>query len=331
MNRVTWLNILFYAVAILLCVTLSFRPIPEYDDPNDTGRYVIFHHDWCNGERNYSWDTSVSYQSFKALTYPSCWWIGGDKMFLFLTSFIVPLSIACWWRLSAGGVLLGLGFLLSVSGFDLMTNILRQGTSLFFLTGAFTLNKQKKTQLIFLAIAMCLHDSSWVYMPLALIISYDHLHKWRIKSRLGLLILFVIAITYYLIADRYQSQYGNMANVLRYYSDLYEEKLANEFLIFIVLPLYWIIFVRLFTTHYKVSFREAVVAIYSSAILLFTILFFPYITYRFTMTSIALQLLMVTLSNNLSIKCSLWIFCGLLVHFIIFSIVSPNVWHVLYG
>jgi len=330
-NKTTlFLRFLFGLIAVLFCAILSFRPIPSIYDPNDTGRYVSMFHQACNMPVSFDWGGNISHESFNILTFPVCG-MGEDRFFLFLTSVIVPLTLLFWGRWTRGGMLVGLSLILSVIGFELMTNALRQGASLFFLVGAFALNKHKVWQLIAVVLAMFLHDSSWVFLPLLLAISYEKYHLWKLQSRFTAFILLMIILLPYLLALRYVGQFDDTDSAIEFYSISYENALTVAFLIFFILPVYWVFAVRMVVSEFGVSMGEKAMLIYSSLVIIITVLFFPNITYRFAMTSMVLQLFMAMVAVDRSVKIGVWIFAGLVIHFAIFSVVSPNVWNVLNG
>ncbi|MGA8727295.1 MAG: EpsG family protein, partial [Terracidiphilus sp.] len=171
---------------------------------------------------------NLSHRAFDILMQPACV-SGGPRFFMLCAALALPgglLLFANWSRL--GTLTLSCALIVSTVGFELMTNALRQGVSLSFLLAGFYFER-RLFKFGALAIAMLLHDSSWFFAPLAVLIAYlagnltrKTLFLWGIPALLGLV---------YLLFLRFFSTFGQLSALLTFYTKSYAEKPSLPFLI----------------------------------------------------------------------------------------------------
>src|SRR5208282_529093 len=195
---------LFACLSFLLCAVFAFRPIPSVDDSNDTGRYVAEQEDACSSPVAGD-DAGTQQWTFEVLMRPTCW-LGGQKVFLLVIGSALPMVFLAFgeWR-AKGALILAAGLFLSVVGFELTTNALRQAVSLAFLLAAISL-EGKLARFLALCIAVLLHTSSWIFLPLVFLLRPTG--PKSIKSDPYTLLLAVPAVcaAWYLLAPRIGAQ-----------------------------------------------------------------------------------------------------------------------------
>lgn len=345
-NKPAILRLIFAAAAILVTLGLSFRPIPSETASNDTGRYVGNQRQACalpiSGASWVTHDSSVvlnpsliadpsesfSLRAFDWIMRPAC--LGNEpRLFLFCASLPLPISLLLFANWECEGTLLVAGgLLISTVGFEFMTNALRQGLGLAFLLAGFAFEK-RLFKIIAIAAAMLLHDSNWFFAPLALLIAYKSgalskgtLLRWSIP---------VLALVGYLFTLSFFSTFDEIYGALMTYTEAYAEKPSLWFLIFMIFPLFLIILFRYLDRRAKPSKEERIAFLYSTTLLILSMLFFPYITYRFAMAAIAIQAFMAAKSPNLSVRSGVSIAGGLVVNFMIYALLSKGVIALFYG
>lgn len=345
-NQAATLRLAFAGCALLITLGLSFRPIPSVTDPNDTGRYVANQLQACalpiSGTSWVTHDSSVVLHSsliadpseslplrvFDWLMRPAC--LGNEpRLFLFCASMALPMSFllfANWNR--EGTLLVSGGLLISTVGFEFMNNALRQGVGLAFLLAGLYFEK-RVLKIGAIAFAVLLHDSNWFFAPLALLLAYKSgaiskrsLLRWSIP---------MLALAGYLFTLRFLSTSDEIYRALNTYTEAYAEKPSVWFLIFMIFPLFLIFLIRSIDRRARPSKEEQIAFWYSTTLLILSMLFFPYITYRFAMAAIAVQAFMATRSPNLSVRSGISIAGGLLANFMIYAVFSKSVISLFYG
>jgi hypothetical protein len=334
-----------------MSIGLSLRSIPSLDDLNDTGRYVANQVQACSlpflGSSSVTHDSSlVLHAHFDNLTAagdPSltlsarAWdWVnrpaclgGSPRVFLFYVAMAVPTALLLFanWDHEAT-LLLALGFLLSTVAFDFMSNALRQGVGLVFLMAGFYF-KKRLPKFIAVAAAMIIHDSNWVFAPLVVLIAYSAgtitvktVFRWAIP---------LLAAAGFLFSLTFLSKFGQLSRAFAAYVAEYADKPSIWFLLFMIFPLFFAFLIRFLDRRAPATREEHITFWYSTAILAVTIVIFPYITYRFAMTGIALQVFMASRSANISLRSATLICVGFVMHFMIYAAFSRNVIALFYG
>ena len=323
-------RLMFACLALLTCAALSFRPIPTTSAPNDTGRYVSDQRDACSMSVFANQSNSLPVRTFEVLARPVCW-TGEPRFLLFLASMAVPVALIVFaeWE-SDGALLLGIAYLFSAVGFELMTNALRQGVSLALFCGAVTL-KRKALSLALVGAALLLHDSSWVFFPLLFMLDTKLIPKFRSKVLSALFVIMLLSLAAYLIFTRFAAELTAARPLLDIFTKRYEAEVTKSFLLFMVSPILWIVVSRFAGGKTVLSKDEKITFLYSAVVMVLTASFFPIITYRFAMTALVLQLLMAMKAPNLALKSSLLILFGLAGQLIVYACISTNVWNVLHG
>jgi hypothetical protein len=346
------LRLVFATCAILVSLVLSFRPIPDWNSFNDTGRYVSNQMQACalpaSGSSSVIHDSSlVLYSSFANLSAagdpsltlsmrawdwlnrPAC--LGGSpRIFLFYTAMAIPVGLllfANWNR--EGTLLLACGLLISTLGFELMTNALRQGVSLAFLFGAFYFEK-RLPKFGMIVIAALLHDSNLIFAPLAIMVAYGTTGTTK-KKAIILWAIPALVVGSYLFIARLLAKYGQLLKAVQSYTEAYSDKPAPLFLVFMISPIIFVFLIRCLDHEGRATREEWMVFGYTMAILVVTTLVFPFITYRLAMTGAVLQVFMAMRASTLSVRSGMWISGGLVVHFVVYALVSVSVVTVFYG
>lgn len=326
MSRGIFLKSLFILIALASCLVITFRPIPSTFSGNDTGRYVENQRYACTVPP-FSEDASLPTQIYDLMARPACA-IGSARLFLFLNSLCFPAAIVLFMEWDTeGALLLALGLLFSTISFELMTNALRQAASIMFLLAALRFDK-RTIKILALIAAMLIHDSSWVFAPLVFVASRDRVRfRWSYKTVAWLLPC--AAAAGYLFWVRFLSGFsGGIAALYQFYNMNYDQDPSVKFALFIVAPLFWLAFVRL-TDGMMPS--EKLCLWYSTTVLLLCIVFFPYITYRFALTAVVLQVAMMVRAKNLSLRTSMYAVPGLILHLMAYAFIGKNVMSVFNG
>ncbi len=148
-------------------------------------------------------------------------WAVIRAFFLFCTAMAVPVALLIFgnWN-REGALLLAGGLLISTIGFEFMTNALRQGVSLAFLLGAFHFEK-RLAKFSAIAAALLLHDSSWFFAPLVILLAYNTgtfskkmIFYWAVPVMAGVGYLFSLSIL---------SRFGEVPVLLSFYGQTYVE------------------------------------------------------------------------------------------------------------
>lgn len=322
---------LFAFVATVFCLTLSFRPIPPTSSSNDTGRYVAELHQYCAGDFLHDlFSNEISYQLFYAATSPACW-VGSDRIFLFEVAALLPLMFLFFSKWRNGTFLWASCLLLSVFGLELMTNAMRQGFAMFLFWGAIALlSRHRILSLLLGLLAVAAHTSVLAFFPLLL---------WMIGARLskkmlliGGIIVLLVTTTVLLASHAAVFEFIGRVDELRtIFSRIYADELKKSFLLFMLLPLYFVYGLRLLFEREYISGDERKGIIYSSVLLATSYLVFPYITYRFAIFAVALQIFLVTMSERPGLKAGGFALFGLLSHLIVMLTISNHFYVLFYG
>jgi hypothetical protein len=271
---------------------------------------------------------SFSLRAFDWIMRPAC--LGNEpRLFLFCASLPLPISFllfANWER--EGTLLVAGGLLISTVGFEFMTNALRQGLGLAFLLAGFAFEK-RLLKISAIAVAMLLHDSNWFFAPVALLIAY---RSGALSKRTILLwSIPVLALVGYLFTVNFFSTVDAVYGALMAYAEVYSEKPSVWFLIFMIFPLFLIFLFRYLDRGATPTKEERIAFFYSTTLLILSMFFLPYITYRFAMAAIAIQAFMAAKSPNLSVRSGISIAAALVVNFAIYALFSKAVISLFYG
>jgi hypothetical protein len=323
-------RIIFAVVALGYCIALSFRPIPAIDADNDTGRYVEHQTEACKAPILQDDEIILSQKMFNLYSRPVCW-TGEPRVFMLWAALALPLALLLFgdWR-EGSCVVLAVGLLLSVSGFEIMTNALRQGAATILLLGALSFRRYN-LRIVTLIAALMMHDSSWFFAPLIFMVNRDRVTHTLSKLSKVLWAVGVIACATYLLTHRFEVQALGSADFISFILQRYSETKGWQFTVFVALPMYWIFFVRAISAKGGVSRDEKTVFWYTTALYLLSVMTIPGIAYRYTMTACILQVVMAMKAKNLSLKSSVAISLGLVGHFILYAVFSHNVWMDLHG
>lgn len=315
---------IFLLISILFCVLLSFRPIPKVVSSNDTGRYISNLHLYCRGAQSEEMaGREISYRVFYAVTSPACI-ASSDGVFLFEVAFFLPMAFLLFARWSAGTLIWSISLLFSVYGLELMTNAMRQSLGMLLFFGALTLAKKHKVKaLVLAALAVAAHTSVIAFLPLAFWVSNTQLSRTRLLIVTICLILIGGATT--LVNNNIIVDFFENANDLRgAYSLIYENELKISFQLFMALPLYMVYGLRRFFEKEMVSPDEHKGIIYSTVLLVSCYILFPYITYRYSIFAVAMQIFFVSLSKQHSVRIGAVALIGFLMHLIFMALTTDH-------
>ena len=324
-------RVIFLLSAFAVCLLLSFRVIPDIEADNDTGRYVQEFENVCENIETEISRSSISWRSFNLISSSVCF-ADSKALFLLLASAALPLSFLIFSSWKRGNLLLGIGFLLSTFSFELMTNALRQGFSLFFLVGAFS-NANKFWKSAFAFAAVLLHDSSWIFAPLLIIfmlmkINCNEAYRERLRFHtiLGLSVVFFLGCILFLL--QYAAGFLDFWSV---FSEKYAEPQNVYFSIFMIMPIFWNYLIRSFEFNLPADNFERITFVYILLLLISILTFMPFIAYRFILSAIVIQTYIIMQKSRISSMGSILISAGFIVHMLVFLVVGSNVRNVLFG
>lgn len=323
-----WL--LFAMIAVAFCALLSFRPIPGIDAANDTGRYVEGFREYCsNSLFSDQVNEKISYQFFHLIFSLACL-TGGDRAFLFVTAFILPLAVLLFASWKDGSLLWASTLLLSVFGLELMTNAMRQSLGMVVFFGALATVKNHGIKALILgALAVVAHASVLAFIPF-LFWMFFLFRLCGVWSRgflwlIALIVCFFVIVCIGIIDQIHFLNFSEPENYLvNVYSEKYAEQLNVSFVLFLVLPLYFVYGIRRFFENNNVTDLERKGVIYSTVILIFCYLFFPFITYRYALFSVAMQIFLVAISERHRREVGLIALIGLISHLVVMFLISGN-------
>jgi len=345
-SKVFTVRLSFAAMAVLIALVLCFRPISSITSSNDTGRYVKNQSQACALPlAGGSWVThdstvvlnpsliadptaSLSLRIFDWIMHPAC--LGGEpRVFLFIAALPLPLSLLVFagWNREAT-VLIACGLLGSSVGFEFMTNALRQGVALAFLLAGFA-SEKRFIRFIAIALAILIHDSSWFFAPLVVVLAY---RKGALtKKTLLLCSVPLLVIVLLLISSGLFSTSSEMYLALMTYTEAYSEAPSVLFLLFMLCPLFFIFLIRNLERPTELSMEEPTAFWYSTSLLILSMILFPYITYRFAMEAVAIQAFMATRAPNVSVRAGITIAAGLIINFVVYAFFSKSVISLFYA
>ncbi|MDD4912259.1 MAG: EpsG family protein [Sideroxydans sp.] len=322
---------LFALIAMLFCLVLAFRPIPQENSPNDTVRYVLDLHRYCTGtvEKGLV-NKDVSYNLFYVVTSPACF-LGNDGVFLFEVAAFVPLMFLLFSNWRNGTFLWSSSLMFSVIGLELMTNAMRQSLAMFFFFGALALLHSHRALAILLGlIAVAAHTSVLAFFPLLLWISGARLTKKTMLVGGAILLLLGIALLlvfYAPIAEFFRA----LDDLRTTFSLIYADELKPSFMLFMVLPLYWIYGLRYFFEKAHITGEEKKGLVYSTSLLIVSYVVFPLITYRFAIFAVALQIFLTTRSERSGLMAGSYALSGMLGHLFVMLTISNHFEVLIYG
>lgn len=319
----------FALVAFVFCLLLSFRPIPNTSSSNDTGRYVDDLRQYCQESISDRLSNGkISDKIYYVVTSPACL-ARSDRVFLFEASVFLPLMFLLYFFWHRGTFPWACSLLFSIFGLELMTNAMRQCFAMFLFFGAVALVRKRLVHALLLgALASATHVTALIYFPLLLWISRAPI------SRKGSLIVFMLALlTAMIVGVAYQSFliecFHNIDELRMLYTIKYADELKPSFLLFMTLPLFFVYGLRCLLEKQNVSMEEKKGFIYSTAVLVLSFLFFPYITYRFAMFAVPLQIYFVSISENHRLEVGCVALVGFLAH-TMFMFFATNHFNVLF-
>lgn len=315
---------LFALIALAFCLLLSLRPIPSAGSDNDTGRYVQDLHQYCTGSVDEKLaNKEISYAMFYAVTSPACL-TKTDGVFLFEVAAFLPLMFLLFAKWKNGTFLWASSLMFSVFGLELMTNAMRQGFATLLFFGAIALLQRHRVMALLLGlIAVAAHTSVLAFFPFLLWISGVRLSKKMMLA--GGAILLSLGISVLLAFQSQLIEFIQAMDGLRAtYSLIYADELKSSFILFMVLPLYWVYGVRWLHEKENISSAEKKAVIYSTLLLLASYFVFSYITYRFAIFAVALQVFLVTRSEKPGLVTGGYVFIGLLAHLFVMLTISNH-------
>lgn len=321
----------FAAIAFVFCLLLAFRPIPDSGSENDTVRYVTDLHQYCSeGLSKELVNKQASYQIFYGATSLACL-TRSDGVFLFEAAFFIPLMFLLFSSWRNGTVFWAGSLLFSVFGLELMTNAMRQGFAMLLFFGAIALiSKYRFSALLLGALAAVAHTSVLAFLPLLLWIASAQFSR---KSRwiVGIFSLLFAMIVLFMNQTEILSFIETFDQLRKTYSLIYADELKTSFMAFMILPLYFVYGLRRFLERRNVSLVEHQGVVYSSVLLILCYIFFPYITYRFAIFAVAMQIFLVTLSDRQDVRIGATGLAGLVVHLTVMVSISSHFDELIYG
>lgn len=316
---IEWLS--FALTALIFCLLLSFRPVPSIASDNDTGRYVQRLHESCRG---YELGEDIqnrgsSYWMFYAATSPACL-VKSDSFFMFEVAAFLPLMFILFAKWGNGTFLWASSLLFSVTGLELMTNAMRQNFAMLLFFGAIALLQRHRAMALLLGVmAVVAHDSVVFYGPLLLWLAGVRISKRTLKVG-GVVMLFMSLVFYSQLIELIHA--ADEMNTV--YREIYVDESSTSFLLFMVLPLYWVYGLRYFQAKEYISGDERSCIVYSTGVMLIFYFAFPAIMYRTAIFAVALQIFLVTRSKTPSFVAGGYALTGSLVQLIVMLTVSNH-------
>lgn len=308
---------LFALLALSLCVLLAFRPIPDTNSSNDTGRYIDEFHSYCSGisgERAAKKETS--YNLFFLITSPACL-IESDGVFLFEVALFLPMVFLLFSKWRKGTFIFACSVMFGVYGLELMTNALRQGfATLLFFGAVALLERHRYWALLLCFVAILSHVSVAAYFPFFLWISGLQLTK-KLRLIVGGLLLLVGMVLFLVFYGPIMEYIQTVRELGERYSLIYSIELKPSFILFMLLPLYWVYGIRHFFEKSSVTNEECKAVVYSTMLFVVCYLLTPYVIFRFAIFAVVLQIFLATRAEHQGIKAANYIFVGLIVHFLV--------------
>lgn len=277
---------IFAILSIAISVIVAMRPIPSVTEPNDTGRYLMHYNKVCQvGIRALSAESPFE-KIYYGILVPLCP-IMGQRGFMFLSALLPLIALLLFISWRPGTFIYALALPLSVPYFELATNALRQGASIFFLLGAMRFAFDRRICIAFgFYLSSCLiHVSNLIYLPIIIWLAYRN----NYVSGYGIFILLFIALTgVYLLKIDLQIIQIYTSSLRRIYSSEH----SGFFDLFVAAP-----FVTIYLAQRALGKAAALrrnpqddLFIYHILIATLVVLLAPYIFYRFAMVFFITQL-----------------------------------------
>jgi len=321
----------FALTALLCCLLLALRPVPSVGNANDTGRYVQAAQQFCEGKSvDIAENKESSYTIFYVATYPACL-AQSDGLFMFEVAAFVPLIFLLFTPWHRDTYLWACSLLFSVYGLELMTNAMRQSlATLLFFGGVALLQKHPRKASMLAVLAVVAHTSILAYVPFFLWVRGARL------SRKGRFIGVFFALCFIVIGGMVYGSaiagfLAGLSELRDFYMTIYEEHLNTSFILFMVVPLYFVYGLRYLFEGQHISSAERKAVIYSTSLILVGLIVSPAIAYRFAILAIPLQIFLVTISERHSFKVGGMAMIGMMVHLAIMLSISKNYSVLLYG
>ena len=247
-----------------------------------------------------------------------------DRFFLFVSAFMVPAAYLWFARWKRGDWLIASAAMLSVYGFELMTNALRTGFALFFFFGALHSGRSRLfTSAALFAIAGLIHNSLLVFFPLLY-------YQWRVslpgRTMQLMSVLFVLLVGLMALTNPLgiNGLISSILDLTESYSVIYAIDLNASFLIFMVAPLLIVFLARATFAWSHLTRIEIISFLYSSLLIAFTFVFFRYVTFRLAMISVPIQIFLITQSGTSTLTVNKIIFGILVVQLLTMIVLSNN-------
>lgn len=319
---VRWRN--FAAFSLTVVLLLALRPIPSTDANNDTGRYIFEMKNYCGGQFD---DLEGTLRGFEfGLMYDltgSCIF-GSDRFFLFVAALTVPAAYLCFAHWRRGDGLIAQSAMFSVSGIELMTNALRNGFSVFLFLGALRIGGERLfASSVLFGVSLLLHSSTFIYFPLLYYIWLSSPNR-RKAHLLAFVIVLLAGVLMVASPSTITGVLLTTSDLSDRYRDIYALEVNASFILFMIAPLYAIFIARLLLDRLTLTRLESFSILYSSVLIVSVFLLFPYITYRFAITSAAIQLFVITFANARSTVADKVVFGTLTTHLVIMLVTSNN-------
>lgn len=322
---------LFTLFAAVFCLALSFRPIPQIDNANDTVRYVQDLHLYCAGSiENILLDKEISYVLFYIVNSPACLF-KVDGIFLFEVAAFLPLMFLLFAKWKNGTALWAGSLMLSVYGLELMTNAMRQSFAMFIFFAAIALLPRSRIMALSLVIIAGLaHTSVLAFLPLLMWMAGARISR-KLLVVGGVILLMLGLLALFVLRAQTLELFQSTEELRRVYSLMYADELKVPFVLFIIMPLYWVYGIRYFRERKNITSDERKGAVYSTGLLVISILWTPYITYRFAIFAVALQIFLATRSESPGSVSGGYVLLGLLAHLVFMLVVSNHFEVLFYG
>lgn len=311
-RKVYYEKLLFVLIAIIYAFILSTRYIPDISSKNDTGRYVEnitnYPNKYDNG--NYKLNEKIYYSIVTSFFDRET-----IRLYFYITSIAISLVIILVIKWSQLDFFIALAVIFSVYFVDLSTNALREclALSLFLVT---INSSNKMVKLISFLFAISIHYFILLYLPfLLLYYAYSNKKLYKYIIFAWLLILLILSFFYF-----------RMHNVIIFFRTIYAKGNSVLFNIFMILP---IVIIFLFTLHYKnrkdkSNSTALFFGLYLIILLLLSIIFIPYITYRLTLSGYIILMCML-LGSGYSFKMKLVFPLISMSHLLAYIILSSNI------
>jgi len=316
--------VVFALIALCYCFLLSARPIPSILDENDTGRYVSDLNRYCSGTFfDDLLNKELSYQFFYLVNSAACW-TNSANVFLFQVAAFLPLTFLLFSKWHKATIVWAFALLCSVYGLELTTNAMRQGFGMFLFFGALSIVQRHPMRAILLGfLAGVAHTSVMAFLPMLLWISCIDLSK-KALVRNGIFISTLAAIWIYSYQSQVLGALAEAGELQTTYGLFYEEELKPRFIVFMALPLYLIYGLRRYYEKQSISQAENIAIVYSTGVMIISFVLFQYITFRFAIFAVVMQIFLVTISSGHTIKVGSRIAIGFLAHLLFMIFVTDH-------